>query len=235
MMDINKRELQKMGVKKMNHDILGEYVSSHDFPVITRGKRKYLTYEGLEDSYVYILKNGIIKTSIISRDGREFNLAYINKMDIVSLLKDEYSQFANAPFNIRVESERAELYRIDRIQFWKDVNTNADLQFYVKDYYRTRLLESIKKMQQMLMNGKLGAICTQLYELYKLFGVEMEPDQFLIDFLVSNEEIGHFCGINSASSVNRIFQQLKADGVIMMRKRYIIIKKLDVIQENVIF
>ncbi|AQY50400.1 CarD family transcriptional regulator [Listeria weihenstephanensis FSL R9-0317] len=219
----------------MNHDILGEYVSSHDFPVITRGKRKYLTYEGLEDSYVYILKNGIIKTSIISRDGREFNLAYINKMDIVSLLKDEYSQFANAPFNIRVESERAELYRIDRVQFWKDVNTNADLQFYVKDYYRTRLLESIKKMQQMLMNGKLGAICTQLYELYKLFGVEMEPDQFLIDFLVSNEEIGHFCGINSASSVNRIFQQLKAEGVIMMRKRYIIIKKLDVIQENVIF
>lgn len=75
----------------MNHDILSEYVSANDFPVVTRGKRKYLTYEGLEDSYVYILKNGIIKTSIISRDGREFNLAYINKMDIVSLLKDEYS------------------------------------------------------------------------------------------------------------------------------------------------
>ncbi|EAF6506922.1 helix-turn-helix domain-containing protein, partial [Listeria monocytogenes] len=61
------------------------------------------------------------------------------------------------------------------------------------------------------------------------------PDQFLIDFLVSNEEIGHFCGINSASSVNRIFQQLKKEGVITMQNRYIIIKKLDVIQENVIF
>ncbi|MBC1990795.1 Crp/Fnr family transcriptional regulator, partial [Listeria seeligeri] len=177
----------------------------------------------------------IIKTSIISRDGREFNLGYINKMDIVSLLKDEYSQFANAPFNIRVESDSAELYQIDRVRFWKDVNQDQDLQFYVKDYYRTRLLQSIKKMQQMLMNGKLGAICTQLYELYTLFGVEIEDDQYLIDFLVSNEEIGHFCGINSASSVNRIFQQLKTEGVITMRNRYIIIKKLDVIQENVIF
>ncbi|EAC6951650.1 helix-turn-helix domain-containing protein, partial [Listeria monocytogenes] len=68
-----------------------------------------------------------------------------------------------------------------------------------------------------------------------LFGVEIAPDQFLIDFLVSNEEIGHFCGINSASSVNRIFQQLKKEGVITMQNRYIIIKKLDVIQENVIF
>ncbi|EAK9853612.1 winged helix-turn-helix domain-containing protein, partial [Listeria monocytogenes] len=66
-------------------------------------------------------------------------------------------------------------------------------------------------------------------------GVEIAPDQFLIDFLVSNEEIGHFCGINSASSVNRIFQQLKKEGVITMQNRYIIIKKLDVIQENVIF
>ncbi|MEN0758718.1 helix-turn-helix domain-containing protein, partial [Listeria monocytogenes] len=64
---------------------------------------------------------------------------------------------------------------------------------------------------------------------------EIAPDQFLIDFLVSNEEIGHFCGINSASSVNRIFQQLKKEDVITMQNRYIIIKKLDVIQENVIF
>lgn len=210
----------------MDHDILNNYVSSNDFQVITRKKRKYLTYEGLEDSYVYILKKGIIKTSIISRDGREFNLGYINKMDIVSLLKDEYSQFANAPFNIRVESDSAELYQVDRVRFWRDVNQDKDLQFYVKDYYRTRLLQSIKKMQQMLMNGKLGAICTQLYELYTLFGVEIAENQFLIDFLVSNEEIGHFCGINSASSVNRIFQQLKAEGVITMKNRYIIIKKL---------
>ncbi|EAH0573303.1 Crp/Fnr family transcriptional regulator, partial [Listeria monocytogenes] len=146
-----------------------------------------------------------------------------------------YSQFANAPFNIRVESDTAELYQVDRVRFWKDVNRDVDLQIYVKDYYRTRLLQSIKKMQQMLMNGKLGAICTQLYELYTLFGVEIVPDQYLIDFLVSNEEIGHFCGINSASSVNRIFQQLKKEGVITMQNRYIIIKKLDVIQENVIF
>lgn len=65
-------------------------------------------------------------------------------MDIISLLKDEYSQFANAPFNIRVESDTAELYQVDRVRFWKDVNRDVDLQIYVKDYYRTRLLQSIK-------------------------------------------------------------------------------------------
>ncbi len=85
------------------------------------------------------------------------------------------------------------------------------------------------------MNGKLGAICTQLYELYTLFGVEIAPDQYLIDFLVSNEEIGHFCGINSASSVNRIFQQLKKEGVITMQNRYIIIKKIRCYSRKTLF
>lgn len=79
-------------------------------------------------------------------------------------------------------------------------------------------------MQQMLMNGKLGAICTQLYELYTLFGVEIAPDQFLIDFLVSNEEIGHFCGINSASSVNRIFQQLKKKASLRCKTAILLLK-----------
>ena len=36
-------------------------------------------------------------------------------------------------------------------------------------------------MQQMLLNGKLGAVCTQLYELYDLFGVRTE-EGMLIDF-----------------------------------------------------
>ena len=82
---------------------------------------------------VYILKDGIIKTSVISRDGREFNLRYITGLEIVSLLKDEYSQFIDSPFNIRIESEKAELYQIDRVQFWKDVNESEELQLYVKD------------------------------------------------------------------------------------------------------
>lgn len=65
-------------------------MSINDFLVIIRGKCKYLIYEGFEDLYVYIFKKGIIKMSIILRDGREFNLNYINKMDIILFLKDEY-------------------------------------------------------------------------------------------------------------------------------------------------
>ena len=48
-----------------------------------------------------------MKTSIILRDGREFNISYLKAPNIISLLKDEVSQYTSAPFNVRVESESA--------------------------------------------------------------------------------------------------------------------------------
>lgn len=218
----------------MDHHILKEYLAAHDYPVVTKTRKKYLTYEGLQDSYVYILKSGVIKTSVISRDGREFNLRYINQMEIVSLLKDEYSRFIDSPFNIRIETPKAELYRIDRVQFWKDVNQSLDLQLYVKDYYRVRLLHNMKKLQQMLMNGKFGAVCTQLYELQEIFGTPCD-EGILIDFVVTNQEIAHFCGITTASSVSRMLQQLREMEAIAIQNRKILIRDLEVIKENIIF
>ncbi|MCH4177807.1 MAG: Crp/Fnr family transcriptional regulator [Streptococcaceae bacterium] len=218
----------------MENRALKEYLNTHSFPVIIKKRKKYLTYEGLQDCYVYILKKGIIKTSVISRDGREFNLQYINNLEIVSLVKDEYSHFIDAPFNIRIESEYAELYQIERTQFWNDINQNIELQNYVKDYYRMLLMHSMKKMQQMLTNGKFGAVCTQIFELYDQFGISSK-EGILIDFVVTNEEIAHFCGITSASSVNRMMQQLKDMGAIKMKDRKIIINNLEIIKEHIIF
>lgn len=219
---------------KLDNTALTDYLKKNNFPIVTKEYKKYLLYEGIQDHHVYILKSGVIKTSVISRDGREFNLEYINDLEVVSLLKDEYSQFIDAPFNIRVESEKAELYQIDRVEFWKDINQNFELQIYVKNYYRERLLKSMKRTQQMLMNGKFGAVCTQIYDLYDKFGVELD-DGVLIDFIVTNEEIAHFCGINAASSVSRIMHELKSCGAIQMINRKILIKNIELIKDNIIF
>ena len=191
---------------KLDNTALTDYLKKNNFPIVTKEYKKYLLYEGIQDHHVYILKSGVIKTSVISRDGREFNL----------------------------ESEKAELYQIDRVEFWKDINQNFELQIYVKNYYRERLLKSMKRTQQMLMNGKFGAVCTQIYDLYDKFGVELD-DGVLIDFIVTNEEIAHFCGINAASSVSRIMHELKSCGAIQMINRKILIKNIELIKDNIIF
>jgi CRP-like cAMP-binding protein len=214
--------------------LLMDYLEQNNIPVVIRKKRSYLTYEGIPDRYVYILKKGIIKTSVVTHEGREFNLRYMNDFDIVSLFKDESSQEVEAPFNVRVESEEAELYKIVRDQFWTDVNQNRALQDYVKEYYRKNLMYSMKKMQQMLMNGKFGAVCTQLNELYETFGVPV-GEGTLIDFEVTNEEIARFCGITSASSVNRMMQRLRESGAIKTQDRKLLVLDIGSIRENIIY
>ena len=102
----------------MVSNYLVKFLEEKEVPTITKKRHTYLTYYGLEQQDTYVLKEGIVKTSIILRDGREFNISYIKGPDIISLLKDEVSQYTSAPFNVRIESETATFYRIPRVLFW---------------------------------------------------------------------------------------------------------------------
>ena len=66
-----------------------------------RPRHAYLAYCGLEQPFTYVLAHGVVKTSIVLKNGREFNIAYLKGPSLISLLRDEVSTFTSAPFNIR--------------------------------------------------------------------------------------------------------------------------------------
>lgn len=206
----------------MEENYLVTFLEKQNAPIIKKKKHMYLAYHGLEESYTYVLKEGVVKTSIILKDGREFNLAYITPIDIVSLLKDEVSNYTSAPFNVRVETEEASFYRIPRIKFWEYVKEDRRLQDYIREYYRKKLSENIESLQYMTMNGKKGAVCAFIYKLMKQFGVETTQG-ILIDFTVTNEDIAGFCGISTRNSVNRIIHDLKEEGVVSIQNQKILV------------
>ncbi|MEJ1326291.1 Crp/Fnr family transcriptional regulator [Latilactobacillus sakei] len=215
-----------------NIEFLINFLEDRQVPIITKKRHTYLTYHGLEERYTYILKNGIIKNSIILQDGREFNLSYIAQPDVISLLRDEVSKYTDQPFNVRIESEEATFYQIDRVTFWHYVNTTPELQNYIKNYYRKKLSENIYRLQKMMMNGKKGGLCAFLYDLIDLFGIK-QKDGILIDFVVTNEDIAGFCGISSRSSVNRMLNQLKKDGVLQTNGHKFLIKDVSYLLDNI--
>lgn len=219
----------------LNHiEYLLNSLERHNTPVVRKKRHTYLTYHGFEESSTYILKNGVVKNSIILQDGREFNISYIAKPDVVSLLRDEVSKYTDQPFNVRVESELAEFYKINRVDFWQLVNGDDILQTYVKEYYRNKLSQNIVHLQRFMMNGKIGSICAFLYELTQLFGKRLPNHQgTLIDFLITNDDIAGFCGINSQSSVNRILSTLREDGIIDLQNHHIVIKNMDYLLDNI--
>ena len=214
------------GVFSLNsEEYLIQFLEKENTPIIKKKKHMYLAYRGLEQAYTYVLIDGVVKTSIIMKDGREFNLEYVTPVDIVSLVRDEVSNYTSAPFNVRIESDEATFYRIPRIKFWEYVKNDQQLQDYVREYYRDKLSETIESLQYMTMNGKKGAVCAFIYKLVKQFGVQTE-DGILIDFAVTNEDIAGFCGISTRNSVNRIIHDLKAEDVVEIKNQKIIVKDI---------
>lgn len=216
----------------MNNSYLLSFLSQRNIPTITRKRHAYLAYYGLEQQYTYILKEGVVKTSIIFKDGREFNIAYLKGPNIISLLRDEVSSYTSAPFNVRVETEEATFYLIPRVEFWNYINNDRQLQDYVKEYYRLNLAEAIQRQQLMSMNGRTGAVCAFLYTLVHQFGKEYR-NGWLIDFSVTNEDIAGFCGISTRNSVNRILHQLKEQGIIDIQNQKILVMDMEYMQQYV--
>lgn len=216
----------------MNNSYLLSFLSQRNIPTITRKRHTYLTYYGLEQQYTYILKEGVVKTSIILKDGREFNIAYLKGPNIISLLRDEISSYTSAPFNVRVETEEATFYLIPRVEFWNYINNDRKLQDYVKEYYRLNLAEAIQRQQLMSMNGRTGAVCAFLYTLVHQFGKEYK-NGWLIDFPVTNEDIAGFCGISTRNSVNRILHNLKEQGIIDIQNQKILVMDMLYMQQYV--
>ena len=216
----------------MDNEYLLNFLKEKNVPIIQKKRHTYLAYYGLEQQDTYVLKEGVIKTSIILHDGREFNISYINTPDIISLLKDEVSQYTSAPFNVRIESETATFYRIPRVLFWEYVNQDTKLQDYVNLYYRNKLAEAIFRQQLMTMNGKNGAVCAFIYQLISLFGREVN-NGILIDFQVTNDDIAGFCGISTRNSVNRILRGLRQQGVITMVYHKILVLDVDYLKRYV--
>ena len=214
----------------MGSNYLIKFLEKKDVPTVTKKRHTYLTYYGLEQQDTYVLKEGVIKTSIILRDGREFNISYIKGPDIISLLKDEVSQYTSAPFNVRIESDTAVFYRIPRVLFWEYVNQDTNLQDYVNSYYRNKLSEAILRQQLMTMNVKNGAVCAFIYSLIPLFGRKLK-DGIIIDFQVTNDDIAGFCGISTRNSVNRILRGLREENVITMVNQKILILDEDYLKQ----
>lgn len=181
--------------------------------------------------YLYSQRR-IVKTSIILKDGREFNIAYLKGPNIISLLRDEISSYTSAPFNVRVETEEATFYLIPRVEFWNYINNDRKLQDYVKEYYRLNLAEAIQRQQLMSMNGRTGAVCAFLYTLVHQFGKEYK-NGWLIDFPVTNEDIAGFCGISTRNSVNRILHNLKEQGIIDIQNQKILVMDMLYMQQYV--
>lgn len=191
------------------------FLEEKNLPEVIKKKHTYLMMDGHDQEDIYVLKDGVVKVSIVLCDGREFNITYLKGLDIISLLKDEINKMTTASF-----------YRINRKFFEQYVKENEELHAYIESYYRKKMTEAIYRQQLMTMNGKNGAVCAFIYHLIPLFGRQVKKGIF-IDLQITNDDIASFCGVSTRNSVNRILRGLREENVIMMVYHKILILDVD--------
>mgnify|MGYP000623497634 FL=1 len=72
----------------MSESVLN-FLEEKNLPEVTKKKHTYLMMDGHDQEDIYVLKDGVVKVSIVLCDGREFNITYLKGLDMISLLKDE--------------------------------------------------------------------------------------------------------------------------------------------------
>lgn len=207
----------------MGRELFLDFFTEHEVPVIRKRRHTFLN---MDDENVYVLKEGVVKVSVLMRDGREYNITYAKGPDLLSLMCDTLREDVAYRIRIRVESEEASFCLVSREDFSRAVKRDEKLKEYVEAYYRENLQRALYRQKCMTMNGKSGAIYAFLYNLISLFGKENE-EGILIDMQVTNDDIAGFCGISTRNSVNRILRGLREENVIRIVDNKILILNAD--------
>lgn len=135
----------------MGRELFLDFFTEHEVPAIRKRRHTFLK---MDDENVYILKEGVVKVSVLMRDGREFNIAYLKGFDILSMFKDAVVDCKFSSLMIRVESDEASFYCVSKELFNQLLNEHSELVEYVNTYYRKKLSETISRQELMTMNGK---------------------------------------------------------------------------------
>lgn len=207
----------------MGRELFLDFFTEHEVPVIRKRRHTFLN---MDDENVYVLKEGVVKVSVLMRDGREYNITYAKGPNLLSLMCDTLREDVAYRIRIRVESEEASFCLVSREDFSRAVKRDEKLKEYVEAYYRENLQRALYRQKCMTMNGKSGAIYAFLYNLISLFGKENE-EGILIDMQVTNDDIAGFCGISTRNSVNRILRGLREENVIRIVDNKILILNAD--------
>ena len=124
----------------MGRELFLDFFTEHEVPVMRKRRHTFLK---MDDENVYVLKEGVVKVSVLMRDGREFNIAYLKGFDILSMFKDAVVDCKFSSLMIRVESDEASFYCVSKELFNQLLNKHSELVEYVNTYYRKKLSETI--------------------------------------------------------------------------------------------
>lgn len=213
------------------YDVINS-MSYKDVSIIKRDKNTYTSKVNDPALFEYILIEGVVISSLVGTSGNNITLYYTNKSGIIILPKEDEENIDGYLYDVKVDSDTATFYKIDRNKFWNMVNQDKILNKYMNGYYYRDIEKGIMLLGQNLTNSRHGQVCTFLYRCADRFGKKCDLNSIItIDCKITNETISEFYRINNRSSVTKIVGNLIKEHVIEQNSRVIKIIDIDYLRK----
>jgi len=190
-----------------------------------RTVRKNTTIYRPEDSsnHVYLLKSGSVRLFRLTEDGQEITLSFIK----AGMLFGDGDVLNEANYSHHAQTLAPSMLCYIRKADFKQLLARYDVinQFVLESHYRRW-----QEAQQLIENLSLHDVRRRLTNILVMFanqiGVEFDyadaGDSVLIDLSIPQDKLAEFIG-TSRESVNRHFNDLKAEGLTAMHERKIVL------------
>lgn len=194
---------------------------------ITAPTGKMLFYEGESVQYIYLIKQGQVRLSKMTMDDKKFVLHIKREDDIVG----EFSLFNDMCASMTAEIiNTATLIRFNPEILEGLFSQNGEIATAFIKLFARNTQSTQAKFSDLLLYGKKGAFYSTLVRFAHSYGIE-HPEGIMIDMKLTNQEIANFIG-TSRETVNRMFNDLKKDGVTDLINGYIVIKKIEELKKH---
>ncbi|MFO1443455.1 Crp/Fnr family transcriptional regulator [Bacillus sp. Bva_UNVM-123] len=179
--------------------------------------------------HIYILLSGSIALGRLHMTGKEFTLKILTGEEILV----EYQLFKSSPrylFYAKTITD-CEVFMINREKFE---------QFLLEDSYRlsamtawlsTRYLKAQMKCQDLILNGKKGALYSILIRLCNSYGI-MTDKGIVIDLPLTHQELANLT-YGTREVIQRLLKELREKNIISYERQKITIKNLNYLKEEV--
>lgn len=227
-------EMCAAGTKRNNAQAITNFFSEEQFARLTElmyPKRveagSYLFWEGEPADKLYYIQSGRVKLRKVMEDGKEFILSILQAGDLLCEPDDGVNEVKYS-YSAEVIDEA----KLGVIQ-WTDLEIllyrHGDFAVRFMNWMALSRRVSESKFRDLLLFGKPGALASTLIRLANSYGV-MHADGIKINIKLTNSELAAFIG-TTRESVNRMLAGFRDEGIIDMRKGYIVILELSALRE----
>ncbi|MFN7251789.1 MAG: Crp/Fnr family transcriptional regulator [Anaerobacillus sp.] len=193
---------------------------------ITAKSGTFLFHEGDFPENVFLIREGRVRLSKMTADGKEFSVHLKQKDELVG----EVGLFNEMSISVTAEViEDSTLIKFERPALEAIFRENGEIAVAFMKWFARHTQSTQAKFRDLILCGKTGAFYSTLIRFSNSYGVKSD-NGILINVQLTNQDIANYIG-TTRESINRMLNDLKKDKIITMEKGFITIKDIKFLKD----